>query len=203
MPEPAAEREPTVPLRERRRIETKAAVVDAAEHLFSTQGYAKTRMRDIAHGAGISEATLYRHFPSKPDIAFAGMQDLAEIAIARLAAQPPQPDELDAALAVLAELADAVPFAADAPALRNVTLVFETPELWDEFELWVSRAVGETAQALARRAGRDEPELRDEVFARAITGAIQAAGTAWLRTQSTRDFLPLVGDALRLLAPPR
>lgn len=43
----------------------KTAIVMAALPLFARQGYAETTTKDLARAAGISEALLYRHFPSK------------------------------------------------------------------------------------------------------------------------------------------
>jgi AcrR family transcriptional regulator len=40
-------------------------ILDAAERLFETHGYAQTTMRAVATEAGISLSVLYRHFPGK------------------------------------------------------------------------------------------------------------------------------------------
>jgi AcrR family transcriptional regulator len=40
-------------------------IVEAAERLFDTHGYAQTTMRAVAAEAGISLSVLYRQFPSK------------------------------------------------------------------------------------------------------------------------------------------
>jgi AcrR family transcriptional regulator len=50
-----------VPRAERNR----RAILDAALHLFSTQGYRSTSTRDIADAAGISTGALYHHFADK------------------------------------------------------------------------------------------------------------------------------------------
>lgn len=43
----------------------KLAIVKAALPLFARKGFAETTTRELARAAGISEALLYRHFPSK------------------------------------------------------------------------------------------------------------------------------------------
>jgi AcrR family transcriptional regulator len=53
------------PLREERARQTRAAVLDAADRLFTSQGWASTGMRDIAREAGTATETLYSYFPSK------------------------------------------------------------------------------------------------------------------------------------------
>ena len=45
--------------------ERRQAIVDAAVPLFARKGFAGTTTRELAETAGISEALLFRHFPSK------------------------------------------------------------------------------------------------------------------------------------------
>jgi len=47
---------------------TRAAIVTAAHHLFITQGYHGTSMRQIAQKAGIALGGIYNHFSGKEDI---------------------------------------------------------------------------------------------------------------------------------------
>lgn len=46
----------------------RALVVDAAEHLFATRGYERTKIQDIAASSGLSLGTLYSVFDGKADI---------------------------------------------------------------------------------------------------------------------------------------
>ncbi|MFI6205523.1 TetR/AcrR family transcriptional regulator [Streptomyces sp. NPDC051041] len=43
-------------------------VLDAAHHLMSTVGLARTTTKEIARAAGCSEAALYKHFASKEEL---------------------------------------------------------------------------------------------------------------------------------------
>lgn len=43
-------------------------VVDAAEHMFATRGYERTKIQDIASSSGLSLGTLYSVFDGKADI---------------------------------------------------------------------------------------------------------------------------------------
>jgi AcrR family transcriptional regulator len=45
--------------------ERRQAIVDAAVPLFARNGFGGTTTRELAEAAGISEALLFRHFPSK------------------------------------------------------------------------------------------------------------------------------------------
>ena len=57
------------PLREKRKLMSRQAILDAALYLFSMQGYNNTSLQEIAAQAGLHEQTLYRHFASKTELA--------------------------------------------------------------------------------------------------------------------------------------
>jgi AcrR family transcriptional regulator len=59
MGKPATRRR-RLPKAERRRL-----IEDAASRLFADNGYAETRLDDIAAAAGVTKQLLYQHFPSK------------------------------------------------------------------------------------------------------------------------------------------
>ena len=51
--------------------DTRARILDIALELFTTQGYDKTSLRQIAERLGYSKAAIYYHFASKDDILMA------------------------------------------------------------------------------------------------------------------------------------
>ncbi len=55
-------------LREAQKALTRSRLLDAAAELFSTRGYASTKIEDIAVAAGATRATFYLHFASKSDV---------------------------------------------------------------------------------------------------------------------------------------
>jgi AcrR family transcriptional regulator len=61
------------PLREHQALETKAAILDAAQALFVENGYGATSIRAIADKAGVSEATVYAIFGQKGSILWAAL----------------------------------------------------------------------------------------------------------------------------------
>ena len=48
--------------------EKRAAAMDAAIKLFLTNGYDQTTLESVARSAGISSATVYKHFPTKAEL---------------------------------------------------------------------------------------------------------------------------------------
>jgi AcrR family transcriptional regulator len=63
--EPPPTSDPRVRAAQTKRDRTRRALLDAADATFSAQGWANTRMEDIAAAAGVSAATAYNHFPTK------------------------------------------------------------------------------------------------------------------------------------------
>jgi AcrR family transcriptional regulator len=57
------------PIRTRRRPEqVRALLLEAAEELFTRQGYAETTTDDIAAQAGVTRSVMYRHFRTKLEL---------------------------------------------------------------------------------------------------------------------------------------
>lgn len=52
----------------------KEAIVDAVRDVFAAKGFDGTTTRELARAAGVSEALLYKHFPSKESL-YAAMLD--------------------------------------------------------------------------------------------------------------------------------
>jgi len=54
--------------RRKRQAEKRLALLDAAQVVFLTEGYAGTSMQAVADRAGVSKMTLYRHFEDKEQL---------------------------------------------------------------------------------------------------------------------------------------
>src|SRR6202140_3086788 len=60
--------------KERSKNSTKDRIVKAAVQLFSRQGFAGSSTHEIARLAGVSEVTVFRHFPRKKDLFWAATE---------------------------------------------------------------------------------------------------------------------------------
>ncbi|MEL7208261.1 MAG: helix-turn-helix domain-containing protein, partial [Actinomycetota bacterium] len=155
-------------LRERRRAETRTAIVDAARELFAEQGYDEARVADVARRAGVSDATLFRYFRAKSSLALVGVEERIRFAIEHLEDQPGDRSGIDAAKGVVAQVRDLSLFGPEDPVLVEIAMVAGSAELLTALEALITSAAAELSRALARRAGRDRPELSDVVEARVI-----------------------------------
>ncbi|GGK86147.1 hypothetical protein Sme01_39470 [Sphaerisporangium melleum] len=76
-------------LRERKKHQTRQALIDAGTRLFLDQGYEATTVDQIAAAVEISPRTFFRYFGSKEDLALDFTVDYAERVTGALAARPP------------------------------------------------------------------------------------------------------------------
>jgi AcrR family transcriptional regulator len=69
-----------LPRRERRKLEVRARILEAAFELFEQQGYLDTKVTEISDRADVAHKTFFNHFPSKQhllrEIAMEGLQHL-------------------------------------------------------------------------------------------------------------------------------
>ncbi|SEP05348.1 TetR family transcriptional regulator [Trujillonella endophytica] len=191
--------EPVVPVRERMRRETWLAIREAAYRLIAERGFDAVSVEDIAAAAGVSRATFFNYFASKPAV----IQDPApgdREAWSRLFDRPADEELWDSLVAILVDFA-----ALSADQALAVRLLYErSPELH------------------AHSAGHTHPfyvDLREFVRDRAAPGAepeaallldiaLSVSGTAHVqwRPDPARPFaaaLAEVFDRLTVrIAPP-
>jgi AcrR family transcriptional regulator len=72
----AAEPTATTGRRQQKKLETRAALNEAAVALFASQGYEHTTVDDLCRAADVSLRTFFRYFESKDDVLFARQMDI-------------------------------------------------------------------------------------------------------------------------------
>ncbi len=65
-------------LRERKKVQTRTAITDAARELFESQGFAATTIPQIAERAEVSPRTVSYYFPVKEELVFPDRDELLE-----------------------------------------------------------------------------------------------------------------------------
>ena len=92
-------------LRERKKLETRDALVHAALALFEAKGVDATTVEEIAQHVDVSPRTFHRYFPAKEDVLFADadvrLQRFTEV----LQARPPGEPLLESLAAAAGEMA--------------------------------------------------------------------------------------------------
>ncbi|MBN6040988.1 TetR/AcrR family transcriptional regulator [Amycolatopsis sp. 195334CR] len=65
-----------LPLRERKKLQTRDALIGTALELFTTRGFAATTLDELCDAVGVSKRTFFRTFGSKEEVALAPSEDL-------------------------------------------------------------------------------------------------------------------------------
>ena len=160
-------------LRERKKARTRASIREHALRLFREQGYAATRVEQIAEAAEVSPATFYRYFPTKEDVVL--QDDLDVLTLDALEAQPPGLSPLAAVRGAVASARAGFTDEERERFRQTTELTMAVPEIraraLDEF----ARTIDGTAAVLARRSGRDPDSVAVRALAGAIFGVIMAS----------------------------
>ncbi len=76
-------------IREAKKKQTRAAIIEAAVKLFSSNGYEKTSINDLAREAGVGKGTIYSYFRTKSEVFLAFCEDQLEYITSEVAARQP------------------------------------------------------------------------------------------------------------------
>jgi AcrR family transcriptional regulator len=181
--------------RERKKLETRAALESAALRLFAERGYDATTVEEIADAADVAVRTFFRYFSSKQDVLFG---DVARDITGRLrAALVARPAAEPAVVAVGAAL-DAMELDNDEQrrqVLDRMRLMDKAPELGGTYHLLFQELHDVIAGFTAERTGAGARDLYPQLVAAAATGAIKATLTVF---EAAPDVEPL--SALRVRA---
>src|ERR671921_1055975 len=82
-------------LRERKKRAARQAIAAAARRLFAERGFDAVTVAEIAAAADVSEKTVFNHFATKEDLAFAGREERLNRLLADIAQRPPDTSVLD------------------------------------------------------------------------------------------------------------
>ena len=93
-------------LRDRKRDQTRRALVDAAYAIVRDEGYPDLTAEAVADRAGVSRRTFFNYFPSVESVLTASVTEFFDAVGERLDARPLDEDVLDSALAVVTDPGD-------------------------------------------------------------------------------------------------
>jgi AcrR family transcriptional regulator len=171
--------------RERKKRQTRDALVHAALKLFDAKGYDHTAVREITDAVDVSERTFFRYFASKEDLALSFIRDgsdrlMRELA-ARPAAEPPMTALGNAFRASLLALnADDDQLVGESLYLRVTMLIVNTPTLIAAHLRARSDQDVELVRVLAEREGVDPlTDLRPRIAATVFGGLVFTANQVW------------------------
>jgi len=187
-------------LRERKKLQTRTAIVAAALDLFERKGFEATTVEDIAAAADVSPRTFFRYFESKQDVVMAKTHEQGGGLSDIIAARPPEEGPVEALRQAitgeLQALADE-----DGVMLREMRVMVSTPELramaLDHFHDHQE----DMAEALAGRMGLPSDAFVPHVLAGVVGTALWTVIDRWVAEGAKVERLkPLVDEVFDLLA---
>jgi AcrR family transcriptional regulator len=189
----------TLGRRERKKLETRRALREAALRLFAERGFEKTTIEDITDAADVSPRTFFLHFSSKEDVLLSDTTSALERISDTLAGQADDVPPVSVIRAVMLDLIDS-DLVERKDLMLRVRVMQETPALrarnLEQF-VAMERLLRED---VARRTGRDaETDLGPAILAAAAMTSFRVAMTTWFRrggTDSLADLLAETYDAM-------
>ena len=172
---------PGVPLetarRERKKAQTRDALLHEALGLFERQGYEHTAVREITDAVDVSERTFFRYFASKEDLVISFIRERTEVFVGSLAARPAAEEPLTAIRQAfhdsLAERSTSPDDGEEvATYLKVVRLIEATPALLAANLRFLHDHEDEIVGVLAAREGVDPATDRRPRLLAAMFGAI-------------------------------
>jgi AcrR family transcriptional regulator len=167
---------PTAGRRERKNVQTRTALREAALRLFLERGYEQVSVKEIADEADISVPTLFNHVPDGKEALM--FDDGVERRASLLVAVRERPAGQSVMAALREFMSGRGPFVTDpGPEFRRRTeLIQNTPALRDYSRtLWI-RCENDLAAAIADEIGRSPDDMTARAAARYVLEIPQFAG---------------------------
>lgn len=181
------------PRRERKKQQTREALLHAALELFEAKGYEHTAIHEITDAVDVSVRTFFRYFASKEDLVLSFARDAAAALAEALAARPPEEEPLTAIrrafrrslemLTADSGIDDGIDdgIGGDEPTyLSVVKLIDTTPTLLAASLRYAHEHSDDLVRALAAREGVDPAtDLRPRILASTYGALVVAANREW------------------------
>lgn len=180
-----------------RRSRTHAALRQAALELFAERGYDATTTTQIAHRAGVTEMTLFRHYGTKEALLLDDPYDplLAEAVRARPADEPPMQAVTAAIRSAWAALGSTDRAAMRAGLRPTLRIAATTPSLEGALDRGSANTIDALGTALSERG---TPIAQARVVATAAIAGLSRALMDWSLSEG-QDLDEAIHGALDVL----
>src|SRR4051794_8579958 len=155
-------------LRERKKRAAREAIAATARRLFAERGFDAVTVAEIAAVADVSEKTVFNHFPTKEDLAFAGREEGIAQFVTAIAERPPGSSVLDVFRAMTHTVLDVFVAGGHADLLAVAKIIRGSRVLQERLTVrWEAGAAAITA-AIAETSGADDDDLVPAIVARTL-----------------------------------
>ncbi|MFE0360166.1 TetR family transcriptional regulator [Streptomyces griseoaurantiacus] len=194
-------------LRERKKQRTRDALLRRGLELFTTRGYERTTVDEIAEAVDVSQRTFFRYFAGKEDIVFFVQEMVESQYVTEIARRPAEEAPVEAMRQAVMSCWDRIGASIEqlVPVelhLRTYQLIWETPAL---LAIHLRRSIEweeKIARILAAREGVDpETDPRPRVAVGLFGGVMRVTERTWsaggdLTVAAMRDLTTRHLDAI-------
>jgi len=159
---------PSEGLRARKKRAAREAIAATARRLFAERGYDTVTVAEVAAAAEVSEKTVFNHFATKEDLAFAGREEGIAQFVAAIAERAPGSAFLDVFRAMTHTVLDVFVAGGDEDLLAVAKIIRGSRTLQERLTVgWESGAAAITA-VIAETSGADDDDLLPAIVARTL-----------------------------------
>jgi AcrR family transcriptional regulator len=160
---------PTTGLRERKKRATRDVIAAAAHRLFAERGFDHVTVAEVATAADVSEKTVFNHFATKEDLAFAGGEGPVNQLLDDIARRPAGTSVLDVFRVTTEAMIDGLAATAERDDLLAVTrIVGASRVLPERLPVKWEREFAALTAVIAESAGADDDDVLPEIVARTL-----------------------------------
>lgn len=185
-----------LPLRERKKLRTRQALIDTALDLFTERGFDNTTLDELCDAVDVSKRTFFRTFTSKEDVAMAPLQDLWVAFLTDLSTRRLGSGTLLHVLQeTLCEALDQMPSDGWADrAIHSHRLAQSTPSMAAHNLQFCDRTVREALALLTARFALEPADHRPRLVLDILIAAFHRALDAWSSRSGRIDTPTLTTD---------
>ena len=156
-------------LRERKKRAARQAIATTARRLFAERGFDAVTVAEVAAAAEVSEKTVFNHFATKEDLAFAGREEGIAQFVTAIAERQPGTPVLDVFRTMTHTVLDVFVAGGDEDLLAVATIIRDSPALQERLTVgWESGAAAITATIAATSGASDDDDLIPAIVARTL-----------------------------------
>jgi AcrR family transcriptional regulator len=190
--------------RERKKLATRQALMDAALRLVADRGLEQVTVEDISEAADVATRTFFNYFSSKEEALLGNAPEKAATVHRLVVDRPASESPLEAVYQVLRELTLQQAQRREELLLRQRVIERHPGLLARQLGMYASFERALTAAA-AERLGAPADALYARVMATAAVAAARAAVSSWMADEGRRPLVAMVDAAflhLRELGSP-
>ncbi len=155
-------------LRARKKRVAREAIAAAARRLFAERGFDAVTVAEVAAAADVSEKTVFNHFPTKEDLAFADREQGLVRLVADIRERPTGTPVLEVFRALTATTIDVYIARGDEELLTAAKIIRHSPTLQQRLTAGWESGAAVVATAVAETSGAADDDLVPGIVARTL-----------------------------------